>query len=565
MNPKLKNNILLLFILSLICLIPSFISAYTLFGLGLNSALIGILFVASVLVFILPFSFLKAKMAFLLNGFYILFAAPEIYNLIIFKAPFSESTALYIFQTDIHEAKELLLASFPYLILAIFTLIAYFYVIIRFVKNEYVFNKKQRIGIVSTILFLFILFFLFCFNAGYKAKKSDPKENELWKGIKNCINFKLTRVYPINVWIGLNDGYKLYTDLHHFDEKINLFHFDAKQETTFDEKEIYVLIIGESARAKNFSLYGYERKTSPNLDTIQNVIHFKDVFAQANATFFSLPTLLTRSSAKENTVYKEEKTVVDAFQEAGFSTYWIGNQSFNHPLVGSVTKRVNHSYFWLNKDENQLGNFDENLFPYFDKAMNNSNEKKQFIVIHTLGSHFRYNYRYPSNFSRFTPDLNGSGDYAQVIKLKNKEALINSYDNTILYADFFVSEIIRKVKQKNAVSYVFYISDHGENLYDDAENQFGHGTNHPTNHELYVPMIVWTSDKYQQQFPHKTEAMLFNQDKKLSTKVVFHSLLDLGNVYTDKRNDKKSIANETLISDSIRYARTANNDVFEYK
>jgi glucan phosphoethanolaminetransferase (alkaline phosphatase superfamily) len=115
-------------------------------------------------------------------------------------------------------------------------------------------------------------------------------------------------------------------------------------------------------------------------------------------------------------------------------------------------------------------NFDEKLWDFLSEVLQRE-EKKVLIVLHTLGSHFRYNFRHPPEYEIFKPSLKGSFDY-NMISSKNKEMFINTYDNSIVYTDFFLATTIQKLDSLNAVSALAFVSDHGENLFDTPENIF---------------------------------------------------------------------------------------------
>lgn len=146
-----------------------------------------------------------------------------------------------------------------------------------------------------------------------------------------------------------------------------------------------------------------------------------------------------------------------------------------------------------------------------------------------------------------------------------KEQLINSYDNSILYTDYFLANTISKLNALDAVSYLFYISDHGENLYDDEKDYVFHASNHPPKNEVHVPMLVWTSDKYRNTYPAKYNAAVQNIDKKLSADVIFYSLLDMADITIPDENFQKSIANPTLKDDSVRYVLNPKKEIVVFK
>ena len=182
-------------------------------------------------------------------------------------------------------------------------------------------------------------------------------------------------------------------------------------------------------------------------------------------------------------------------------------------------------------------------------------KQRQLIVIHTLGSHFRYNARYPESFCRFTPSLHENTGY-DVVSPSNKEVLVNSYDNSICYTDYVLNEIIRKVDDQKAVSAVVYLSDHAENLYDDTRNLAVHGNTEPSIYELHIPLFIWTSTAYRTVRPEKAEAIENHKEKKVSTSNLFHSFLDIAGIRYDGNNKEQSFASPEFREDSVWYILT---------
>ena len=175
--------------------------------------------------------------------------------------------------------------------------------------------------------------------------------------------------------MAINSGYKTIEDINKETSDSKDFKFQSRCVKEVNEKEIYVFVIGETARYSNFSINRYDRNTSPLLSKTMGLNSFLDVYSEANLTLTSLPILLSRSTAKNFNVYLKEKTVVDAFKEAGFSTYWIANQSLGTPLIHRIVQNTTDHYF-ATKDFDSVDNFDENLWNYLDSILAKK-EKKQ--------------------------------------------------------------------------------------------------------------------------------------------------------------------------------------------
>ena len=168
-----------------------------------------------------------------------------------------------------------------------------------------------------------------------------------------------------------------------------------------------------------------------------------------------------------------------------------------------------------------------------------------------MGSHFKYDQRYPAEYERFTPAVTSSDGYA-VLSVENKLRIINAYDNTILYTDYVIGRSINLLRQQSGCCALIYVSDHGENLFDDERNLSVHGSYEGTIHEAHVPCFIWLSDEFQKVYPNKVAALKTNLNKQIQSDVIFYSLADMGNLL-EIANPAKSIFSRTLAEqDTIR-------------
>ncbi|MDR0865510.1 MAG: phosphoethanolamine transferase [Candidatus Symbiothrix sp.] len=495
-----------------------------------------IYFCFSCLLFLVPSLFLKARTFFIVMGIFVLLAPLEIAHIYFNRMPVTTAFIYSIMETNWGESSELL-ASLKVPIAGLFLFwIFYFYVVLKKIKNTYlILSKKIRLYFAGVFLFVLL--------AGYAT---------------DVFLLKFYKIYPYDLIFRTYQVYRIEKSIRAGNEKLTDFRFNALKEDQLQEKEVYVFVIGETGRYSSYSINGYERETSPLLAQTSNLVSYSDFFSEANLTSSSLPFILTRLEAKNYNRDFMEKSFVDAYKEAGFKTYWIANQSAENSFIRRISKDTDGAYF-SNTGSDAADNFDENLWISLDKILSN-NDKKVLIVIHTLGSHFRYNFRYPASFEVFKPSLQGSFDYA-LISVKNKEQFINTYDNSILYTDYFLANTIRKIDNLNAISSLVYVADHGENLFDTNEHIILHGGLNYTEYDFHVPFFVWTSDKYNLQYPAKAENISRNKDLKLNANRIFYSMLDMANITFPGQVLGKSIASDFLQEDSVRYIINTNMEV----
>ncbi|MDR0547202.1 MAG: phosphoethanolamine transferase, partial [Dysgonamonadaceae bacterium] len=435
-------------LLALIVLIPNI---YLLFygsmfdGVSIMKPLAYIGF--SGILFLFPSLLLKARMLFLVFGLFVLTAPIEIGHIFLNRTPLSSAFLLAILETNSDESMEVIRTVAIPLIIYGLLCIFYFYIVLAKIKNEYLIpSKKIRYWGLAICVAALLLGSVRDWNiAGQRASTTQ----EIWKF--TCIEYheKFSKTWPFGLIIQLNDLRATQRYIKKSRELVQNFRFDAKKAQALEGKEVYVLVIGESGRYGNWSLNGYERETSPLLSETPNLVSYSNMFSEANVTSFSLPIILTRANVLDFTRYYREKSLVDAFQEAGFKTYWVGNQSASNPFVRRIAGDANGAYFAVT-DVYAADNYDANLWIPMQQFLSR-NDEKVLIVMHTLGSHFRYNLRYPADFEKFKPSLRGSYNSA-IIDKQNKHLFVNAYDNSILYTDYFLASTIQKIDSLQAVS-----------------------------------------------------------------------------------------------------------------
>ncbi len=338
------------------------------------------------------------------------------------------------------------------------------------------------------------------------------------------------RTWPFGLVVHGYDFWKERTYLADLAHKSSTFKFGAHQTTQENTPQIVVMVIGESSRYDRWSLNGYKRETNPLLKSETNLVSLSNVVTAVSATRLSVPVLVSRKPATQSLKAGfSEKSFLTAFKEAGFKTYWLSNQmsfgQFDTPISvfaneADVTQFLNLGGF------TDHSNYDQVLLDPLKYAMADPAPKK-LIVLHTLGNHWNYSHRHPQEFDKWQPSLFGI-DKPAYTDLKMKPQLNNSYDNSILYTDWFLSQVIRALKSSNQLTSMMYVSDHGQTLYDGSCNLAFHG--HNTQFEFHIPALVWYSDLYRSNYPAKIERLLRNKRAKLATENVFHSLLDMADI-----------------------------------
>jgi lipid A ethanolaminephosphotransferase len=189
------------------------------------------------------------------------------------------------------------------------------------------------------------------------------------------------------------------------------------------------------------------------------------------------------------------------------------------------------------------------------EAINTDPSSKILFILHTYGSHFSYHQRYPREFARFMPD----DDVA--ISRKNLRMIRNAYDNTTLYTDYFLNEVIRELEQyPDLCSAMFYCSDHGEDLFDNGNGRFLHASPTITYHQVHVAALAWFSKAYEMSFGEKVAASLANIDAPATTYSVFHTIADIASISSPYLDVKASLVNASFDYDAPRLYLNDHNE-----
>ena len=323
-----------------------------------------------------------------------------------------------------------------------------------------------------------------------------------------------------------------YTVMKYWEEKqiISEERIDLSAGATCTEDDLtVVLVIGESLRPDHLSLNGYKRNTTPLL-LQEDIISFPNIYTEQTYTNRSIPHLLTRADSTDYERAYTEKSFVSFFKACGFYTTWLANQESADTYAYFMNECDSLLYVNMDKSSYVFDKWvDSDLYPSFDRAMQ-VNNKKKMIILHTIGSHWWYNSHFTDEFEQFRPIVK-----SKVISSNTDEEMINSYDNTILYTDYFIKGLIDRLKDKNAI--IIYQSDHGEGLGEDGV--WLHAAESPYTHS--AACFLWMSPVYKAKYPAKYEQARGNALKRFRTDYLWHTMLDAAEISSEYRNDTFSL------------------------
>lgn len=304
--------------------------------------------------------------------------------------------------------------------------------------------------------------------------------------------------------------------------------------------ELLVLVIGESAQPGHWHANGYTQQTTPEIEKIANATSLENVISAWVATRQSVPSLLTGLIDKDGLPPVAEPSLIDVFRAAGWQTYWLSNQSplgMHDSTIVMNADRAEHRRFLNGADYSQAADYDEILLPALDEALKIDRSQRKLIILHLLGSHTKYSNRYPKEFARFdgtmgedTPNI---GKFAPMHE---------AYDNSILYTDYILSQIIKRVQQEHKASALIYASDHGQNLPDMNCSKFGHG--HPTVDNFRIAALSWLSPEFEKRLPGSIQRLKEKKTAPLHQRDIFHTLIDISGIEYSGLKRSRSWANQ---------------------
>ena len=309
-----------------------------------------------------------------------------------------------------------------------------------------------------------------------------------------------------------------------------------------------VVILGESARADLMSAYGYERPTTPWLDSIskisEDVVLFNDVCSSGPNTIMSSQRIFTFWNNTPNKAWYNYPDLTNVLAHAGYYTQWITQQNpqnmyaIERLFANSAHKLYKtHRYTSLYKIKDSSLSamaYDEALLPalhrYDSQHATHVNRKNIFTMVHLMGSHQNYSERYPPAFDFFK-----AKDIKECLTEDAKRQKA-AYLNSLRYTDHLLEKIIKHYSSQRTL--VFYFSDHGE-MVDEPQQPgyFGHGTNvdHPT---VDIPFFVYASPQLRKEHTELWERIKKAQFRPISTAWFTNSLTSLLGIRT-KYNDER--------------------------
>ncbi|ENV38685.1 hypothetical protein F959_00377 [Acinetobacter venetianus RAG-1 = CIP 110063] len=317
---------------------------------------------------------------------------------------------------------------------------------------------------------------------------------------------------------------------------------DATMQKTDASKlpKLMVLVVGETARAENFSLNGYSKNTNPKLSK-QDIINFSQVSSCGTATAVSVPCMFSGMPREDydESLANHREGLLDIAKRAGYQVTWIDNNSGckgtcdrveEFKIPEPIQKK------WC-KDEECFDDILIDSLKAYLATIPKDDTRPHLVVLHQMGSHGpAYYKRVPPQYKVFKPTCD-----TNAIQGCSRDELLNSYDNTLLYTDYVLDSLIETLK--TATQYetgLWYLSDHGEST--GESGMYLHGAPYAIapSQQTHVPMLMWFSDAWKQQAQKQMSCLSQQRQKELSQDNLFPTMLSLLDVKTkviDPKND----------------------------
>lgn len=375
----------------------------------------------------------------------------------------------------------------------------------------------------------------------WKMKRVTPlkiKANKLAFTLSISCIILLVSMSQLSKSICFIDFYKTFASykvrLAHEEKRINerqMLPYSVTISSADTIPQTLVLVIGESLTRHHMSLYGYQRNTNPLLSKVgENLFVYKDVVSPQVHTIPVIRSVLTLSDEENPDFFTEKPSLFELFNRAGFETYFISNQSFGGQNKTSYDVLLNLAQHPTNLSTQKK--HDEIVLGDLKNILAEKQDKNRLIVIHLIGNHMAYEFRYPKQFNLF----NHTKDNAVAdAKYRNTLAknIIDKYDNSVAYNDYIIDSVIKSLAKEPKASMI-YFSDHGEEIYNMREFA-GHAYEKISSYMCEIPFMVWVSDKSQY------DSLVFDVNRPYSTGDVMYSISSIAGLKYEDYDSTKSV------------------------
>lgn len=329
--------------------------------------------------------------------------------------------------------------------------------------------------------------------------------------------------------------------------------------STVDGKSTVVIVLGETTRGDHMSINGYERNTTPLLAK-ENLISFKNAISNSMHTLGATPFMLTRKPVTDEWVNKiyPEKSIISAFKEAGYTTYYISYLGNVHIGDNEINQIVNEADYYIRRPSGDSDcSQDSQGLPIIKNILDKDKSEKRLIIYKLMGSHWHFQDTYPDKFDNFQPSFRTTEFKGP--NLAQKDIFVNSYDNSIMHTDYVVSHIIGYLKSEEGECSLSLLSDHGISLYEDNKTLYTGSAKANYN----IAYFFWLNDNVQDRLGQENiEVLKNNTDKPVDQTSFIDTMFIISGIDSEK---KVGISLFDDLSDKDERRVLIGNKIVDYK
>ena len=359
------------------------------------------------------------------------------------------------------------------------------------------------------------------------------------------------QIFPINAFYNMGVCASEFRKVSHFSETSDGFSFEAIRTDSVAGREIYVYIIGEASRAMNWQLYGYERETTPELMRTDSLVVFRNILTKATRHTRACQCSCRLSQPTSTTNFIDAKGCRPLFNEVGFDTWFISNQSPQGAMIDRLVHDTKHIVYLESPRHATVARNDATLH-------RESRSRKIFFMLHCYGSHFSYHQRYPREFARFLPD-----DDVAISAARRKTAQCLRQFNP-LYRPFSgqnhrLSEFARPDDLRFALlrrSRRRPLRRHTRTL----PARLSHNNGLPT----LCGLVGWVLTEIPAHIPAKVAAAKANAHGASTTHMMFHTIADIASIESDYLDRSVSLVSSEFDHSAPRYYLNDHNEAVPF-
>jgi len=482
----------------------------------------------------------------LIGSFYLISSVPEIINSIALGWYMNTDGMKALYHTGESEIKEFINMFNFYLLIPVAVVIVF--IVVLFQIKSFVYRRLKA----SVFVILLGSFIIISVSESILRLSKTASFYTDRNHVEYVFRSYYVEEHPFNLYYRiyhlsvLNKRHKVYN------EHKSKFDFKIQHKVVSNRPDLIVFIIGESMRYQNWSLNGYNRNTSPQLDQMDNLLSFSKHFSNANSTSNSFPLLLTQASSEDFNEAFKQKTIVTLFKEAGYRTAWISSSCD----VMEYLDNKNEPDEFYNLRELADIHTDEHIISTVGKLAYEQKAEPLLIVVNMRGAHDIP----PPEFLQFEPN---SSDETYALSTSNAQIFINDYDNLILFQDHILGGILDVLQSSELSSVMLFTSDHATHLFDEGHSKFGYGASQPTEIETHVPLFVWASEQYISDYSQKFICLTKHKDMLSTNNNLFYTLADMACINFNELQKRKSLSDSLFIEETSRFVYT-NDGLFEF-